>query len=550
MTMAFSRIATLGALAALCAVSACGDDAAPADDTTTGSGTDPDTGMGTELPPMSTSTGSGAVDSTGEDSGSDSSTGGEPLTRIEEIVFALDRAMYECPDVVWPGLSDDYRSAQILLVSESEGIAYLWNDQSAAGATPTVTELDYASLDAEWHTTFNIGMLDGVITLGISLDTTAETNASFDEQGLPRWHDFAIELAFHEGFHFLHDQGSWDVDPGSRSIPYPEPWEPRYLRAMLGWAVRDQLEAGGAPDMSAAAYWRARALAEYPQEMAQIEPYDITEGTAEYASAMMSAVVDLGCDATDEELVAAVVEHLDVFASLDHYAGGREPYDLGVLFGTTLRRQGAKGWEALAEQGYSLHLMAIGATMAQMQAEDATRQAEAMAAADQRNVVAGEQIEPMLANMADPAYYRVPLPFDWISGSFSLGGFYYLVDEPGVPNVMLGYTALHTTPTGSEVTVDGLTLIHSVAHPCPLTPGSVIATVPVADVTDNGDGTFTSSNASLSFANLTATTLTDAQTLPWMCADTAAAPAAPPRRSLPRLGVLPGPGGRPQLVDL
>jgi hypothetical protein len=282
--------------------------------------------------------------------------------------------------------------------------------------------------------------------------------------------------------------------------------------------------------------------------MAEIAPFDVTEGTAEYASGMMAAVVELGCDASDEALIAAVVAHLDEFASLDHYAGGREPYDLGVLAGLLLRQEQVANWETFAEFGSTPHEMLLEAATPVDQPDDPGRQMAAQAAVDARNLAAAEKIEPLLEHMASPDYHRVPLPFDWIAGSFSLGGFYYLADEPDQPDLMLDYTALHVTPSGTQVDVDHLTSLYGISHPCAVTPGSVVATVPSAALTDHGDGTYSSADASLSFANLVAAEVTDGAMLPWLCPEQMAAPV-PQRRRLPRIGVVRSSSGRPLLVE-
>src|SRR5262245_50044820 len=62
--------------------------------------------------------------------------------RMQAITKALGRAMYECPDRVWPGIAGTYRTkSQLLFASEKEGKAFLWNDrQVTAGAAPHTTE--------------------------------------------------------------------------------------------------------------------------------------------------------------------------------------------------------------------------------------------------------------------------------------------------------------------------------------------------------------------------------------------------------------------------
>lgn len=529
-------------------LAACGDDGSPAGETGGSTGEPTSTADGTTtLPPSADST--SAATTTGGDATDDTgtSTGEDDRTRIEKIIDALDVAMYECPDVVWPGTSASYHAAQVLFVSESEGNAWLWNDQTAAGGgTPAVREIPYADLAPEWQSTFNVGVFEGVPTLGISLDETQLTNDAVEEAGIEQWRDFAITLAFHEGFHFLSGQSDWNVGQGSRVIPYPEPWEPRYLRAAYATSLAALLPLEGDIDLGPSEFWRVRLMAEHPADMNAIRAYDCTEGSAELAAAMMNAIVDLGCDAAPLDLSNAVAQHLEEFAPIVHFSGGREPYDLGVLAGSILRGAAVPGWEAETETGTPPHQFLLANATPSTQPDDRELQAGAQAAAEQRTIAAGMEIEPMLERMVDPELYRIPLPFDWIAGSFSLGGFYYLAEAEGQPPLMLKYDALHQTPGGTLIDVMGLTSLYDVPHPCAGLGPAIIVTVPIADVAIDGM-LYTSSDPIVTFADLPAVEATDADDLPWLCPDTAGAPIDPSRRPL---GVLKDELGRLRAVKL
>ena len=527
------------ALCTACSLWACGDDGPGSADATA-----TDTSGGSTSSEASTSSSSdGTVD---DDSGT--STGADDRTRIEKIMDAMDVGMYACPDAAWPGTAAAYRSSQVLFVSTSERSAWLWNDQSAGGDGPVVTEVPFDELGPEWGSVFNIGYFEDVVTLGISLDYTQTVNDAAAEAGLELWHDFAISLAFHEGFHFLSGQSEWNISPGSRSIPYPEPWEPRYLRAAYGTAFSANLPLDDGFDLGPAAHWRSRLLSQFPQEMQTIRSYDCTEGSAEFVAAMMNALVDLGCDAEPSALVDRISEHLDEFAPITHFSGGREPYDLGVLAGSILRGLEAPGWETATETGTPPHdyLIVAGGVTATPQADDPDLQAGAQAATEERTLAAGMEIEPMLERMADPTVYRIPLAFSWIAGSFGLGGFYHLANEPNQPPLMLRYRALHQTPSGTLVDVDGLTSFYGIPHPCTGIGGAIIVTVPMADVDDAGM-VYSSTNDIVQFEELAALEVTDSDGLPWLCPDVAGAPEQPKEQLV---GVHDDGHGRPHVVTL
>lgn len=510
----------------LVAAAGCGDDSsstpAGTDDTSTGQSTGGEPGTTGAVDPDDGTTDSG----TAADDTADGSSTGEPLTRLETIEQALNIAMFQCVGRAWPGVTANVHASQIMFVSEEQSAAYLWNDQTLGDAVPALTEIDFSTLGPEWLSTFEFGVYNDVRTLGISLDVTAELNAELEAAGMPPWHDYALELAFHEGMHYLSGQSDWNVNPGSRSLPYPEPWEPRYLRAQLGWALRSELEAN-TTDFGEAAFWREAVIDQFPNDMAAIAAYDVTEGSAEYGSAMMSALAARGCGATDEELVDAVVERLDSYASLSHYSGGREPYDLGVLTGLSLQRVGADGWQGAVENGQTMHQLLLSQFDPVVAPDDTDVQQSAQAAVDVRNEVAAERIEPMLLDMADPEFYRLPVPLAWVQGSFSPGAFYYLADEPGQPELWLSYSASHVTSGGTPLEVLGRTSLVGIANPCAVGQGTIVLLLPADETTDNGDGTFTSSNDLVVFEDLTATVVDDGDMLPWLCPEESAAPAPP-----------------------
>jgi len=441
----------------------------------------------------------------------------QPLTRVERILAALDVAMYACPERSWPDVATNYRQRQVLLGSRAEDRAWLWNHQSGGGASPAVMETQLSALSPEWGAYFNVGVLEKVKTLGISLDDTQEYNDSVIASGATPWPDYAISLAFHEGFHFLSDQDDWNDGDGSRSAAYPEPWEPRYLRAQLKGALLAEIQQPG-QGMAAAAHWQTRLVVEHAAEMKAIRSYDCTEGSAEYVSLMMSAIAELGCDAPDEALLKLASSHLNgQFLSEGYYDGGLEPYELGVLAGLLLRREGVAGWELAVENGQAPADQLLAAVAPVAQPDDPAVQKAAQAAVAVRNEAVGAEIEPMLARMKDPAYTRVAVSFAWIAGSFGVGGFYYLADDPAVPEVMLRFSAVLATPSQVSIAVNDQTVLAGVKTPCALPQGYVIAvTVPTAALTHIG-GAATSSDSQVKFADLAVEPTMDMHNLPWLC---------------------------------
>ncbi|WAS96762.1 hypothetical protein [Nannocystis punicea] len=487
-----------------------------------------DSGPPMSDPTDSATTSSGAVTS-GGDVDTEATTAGEPVpedrpdvpqrTRVERLLAALDAAMYGCPERAWPDVADNYRTRQVVLTSEADDLAWVWNDQSGEGTPPVVTERELGELPDEWTSYFNVGELDGVKSLGISLDQTQAQNDWWLNQGGILWPDFAASLMFHEGFHFLADQDDWSAGDGSRSAPYPEPWEPRYLRRQLIQALAAELEAEGSA-MTAAAHWQARLQSEYAAEMTAIRSYDCTEGSAEYVSLIMSAIAELGCDAADADVLALARSHLPDGLFLTDgsvFDSDLEPYELGVVAGLLLRRAGAAGWELAVEKGAAPADQLLDGVVPAPQPDDPAVQAAAQEVVAARNEAVATEIEPMLARMKDPTYTRVAVRFDWIAGSFGVGGFYYLADDPLQSEVMQSFSAVFSTPSQVTIDVTEQTVLTGVATPCALPQGySIVLTVPTAALTITGSAA-TSTDAAVSFAALAVEPTMGADNLPWLC---------------------------------
>ncbi|MCY1054588.1 hypothetical protein [Nannocystis sp. SCPEA4] len=474
-----------------------------------------------------------------------------PSTRIEQILAALDTAMYECPERSWPDVAAKYRERQVLLASVAEDRGWLWNDQSGAGAAPAVKETQLSALSAEWGAYFNVGVLDDVKTLGISLDDTQKNNEGILSNGGALWPDYAIALAFHEGFHFLSDQDDWNDGEGSRSAAYPEPWEPRYLRAQLKQALLAEVQGEG-QGLAAAAYWHTRLQSEYAAEMKAIRSYDCTEGSAEYVSLMMSAIAELGCEAPDEEVLQLASSHVPgrQFVSEGFFFDASlEPYELGVLAGLLLRRDKVAGWELAVENGQAPADQLLAAVAPAPQPDDPAVQAAAQMAVAGRNEAVGAQIEPMLARMQDPAYTRIAVSFEWIAGSFGVAGFYYLAQDPALSEVMLRFSAALATPSQVTIAVNDQTVLAGVATPCALADGYVIVvTVPTAALSLAG-GKATANDPQVAFADLAVEPTMDMNNLPWLCpVEAGGANGAPAPQPGPGLHVLRKADGGPTRV--
>ncbi len=498
------------------------------------------------------------VDAPGGRTGAaDGSPAGEtpaPDDRIARLTRALDTALFDCPDRVWPETAASYRTSQVLFVSPKTKTAHLWNDQrqGPTAERPRVSEVPFGDLGPEWLSTFHVDRLFGHPTLGISLDAAARVDQILAEVGAPRWHEYAVELTLHEAFHFIGSQPRWPSPGpgGTRSIAYPERVEPRQVRAALAGSLLAHLREGRG--LGAAAFWQARFTGEHAAEASAIRRTDINEGTAEYAALAGSALVEHGCGASEATLVQAMLAHLDAFLDSGSFNGGSEPYQLGLLAGLAARAQGAAsaGWEARVQAGETPVQVLVGATTPTPEADDPALIARVRTAVGARNREIEVEVGPLLARMRSKDHVRLPIPSAWTAGSFRLAGFVTLVDEPGQPDVLLEYSASHRVPeTGSTITVTGQTLMEGRPDACgPATRDMRIATFPTtAAVADPTGASFTVGTPEVKFSGLAATLVEDATGLTWMCPAASAPPAAAAVATAPRATAIPSPAATPPL---
>jgi hypothetical protein len=129
----------------------------------------------------------------------------------------------------------------------------------------------------------------------------------------------------------------------------------------------------------------------------------------------------------------------------------------------------------------------------------------------------GMEIDPLLANMKDPAYTRIVVSFNWVAGSFGVGGFYYLAEDPNLSDVLLTFSASLEPPSDVAIEVTDFTMLTGVATPCQLSGGNaIVLPVPTADLNLVGDKA-TIGSAKLAFDGLAVEATVDADNLPWLC---------------------------------
>lgn len=118
--------------------------------------------------------------------------------------------------------------------------------------------------------------------------------------------------------------------------------------------------------------------------------------------------------------------------------------------------------------------------------------------------------------MDDPEYTRIPVLYNWIAGSFGVGGFYYLADDPDTEIILTLGASLYT-PSDVNLVIDGVTVFNQIPTACAASGGGTLTMVlPTADLELVGD-LLTSTHPKADFADLKVEATVDADGLPWLC---------------------------------
>lgn len=258
-------------------------------------------------------------------------------SRIENVAAQLNTIL-QCPNRVWPGLKKE--SYQILFVQPSSKKAWFWS-----AVTGAADKVDF-SFSSEIPK-YSLQQFRNERAVVINLDKTSENPRV---SHIPV--DGAVNLAFHEGFHFL--------------FQMKEPWVSQfaaatrksdldrvtavYSRKMLIRALKNEIVSNREYGRSAFWFQKWNALG----EAAETKFSDILEGTANYVELMASIIASQGCEVTEKQIVETALASLDSLVNLpfppnvmkqlfaEYVASGYqiEGYEIGLLSLLALRSQG------------------------------------------------------------------------------------------------------------------------------------------------------------------------------------------------------------------
>lgn len=435
--------------------------------------------------------------------------GTDEVYGAREIAEQLNEPLVQCPERVWPGLGQSYHNAQILITDDSsaEPEAYLWQEQSTE-----IETLDATQLADVWFAGFAFSEYRGRRTLGFNINDW-NTSRSRNPESL---RETPINILYHESFHLFADEG-WAVTRSDRYGEYPLRWQPRYLRAKLMQSLENALLESEGPveyeDLAAASYWYERYLAEHSDEAVRITQTDRSEGAAQYAEHFMMAITELGCGASEAELLARAQEHMSSTRYRDN--PGAESYVLGALAGALLRERGPEGWEMRVEQGETFQGILLEGIAPESQPEDEELRQQIQSGFEDRNQELEGKIAGSLARWHGEGYHRLVIDNVRSIGSYTKDDHLRLVDEPMLKGITLKHDGDYDH--GATIALNRVDTFEIDGYPCGTGFGRpTLALVPDSDITLKTDGTADSSNGLVQFSGLEVETVVW-QELEWLC---------------------------------
>ncbi len=363
------------------------------------------------------------------------SCGSTPDNLPKEIPLmekALNKVFYTCPEKIWPDVQTQYKSLQVIVNDTHTQRAWIWNDQStSSNPSPKFLELNSDELSSLWFSPYIFSSFRGYTTLGISINS-----ASFNENA-SIWETAGLKTLFHESFHFVAQRKStWQNIIGNRNQPFPDQAETRYLRHELISSLLSVLL--DEKDISAPAFWFDRYKTEFPEEFSRFRSADRSEGTAEYGNYLMLAIADLGCNASQKQLLQAIKQN---FAP--SYIPFNEPYETNSLASFILMANNLDIWKDSVDSGEVPLEILLKDIAPQNQEEDLELKEKIENDTSQINQELTTQIVPLFEKFDDPLnYIKVVLRSADIQGGFGSSGHYSPTERIEFDGIRLNASAV------------------------------------------------------------------------------------------------------------
>lgn len=262
------------------------------------------------------------------------------VPRIERIAKQMN-SIFQCPERIWPGLKKD--SYQIIFAEPSTKQAWLWSAKT--GKTSLLDNKAFPISNNIPRYSFGQFQNAKVVILNLDVVSSKPRVSSIAVDG-------AVNLAFHEGFHYLFQMNEpWVAQFTSAERKKDlDHVSALYFRKMLIRSLKNALLTD--QNFGQATFWfqKWEALG----EAAETKFSDVLEGTANYAEIIASIIAANGCEVTEQKIIQIALASLNYLTDLpmseevlkvffnEYVQSGYqiEGYEIGLLSLLALRAKG------------------------------------------------------------------------------------------------------------------------------------------------------------------------------------------------------------------
>lgn len=455
------------------------------------------------------------------------------ISQKPAVMISFKTVFNECVERSWAPLADEYRNLQVMIIDKIDGevVGFLWNYD---GGTDNFSVIPEGSI-TEGFLNSPAGEFEGRETVSIDIRHFSEEYRVEDSRGTSGVSQYIFNniLGVIQFINWEKNSAPDSVYPDSihldgPKLEYPLPsmtWEPLYLRSEIAESLESTLLED--TDLGAAAYWLEKYENTYPQESDKFKRSVESLGVDNYIIETMQGLAQLGCEATEDDLMTFSADRIDyntswVEAGIDpKYTFNPAVTDVGAigfLSSMLLNRMGDPDWQQRVHDGEDPVHILLENEVPQMARDDPEKQLifqEAQAELDQA-------LSQSIANLYDSNYYRLAINSDHLLGGRG-NGTYLLMNDSSFSELTANMSAYYEFSNSSvEINIndnlEGTDLFLTTKALCATEDQKYdVFYIPKnAVIAGSSDGLFTSTDPNITFEDIPAQII-DEGGHEWVC---------------------------------
>jgi len=276
-------------------------------------------------------------------------------------------------------------------------------------------------------------------------------------------------LATHEAFHFYGQEG-WPLRVGSRAEHYPSRIAPRQYRHHLIRSLHAAIQ-GEPLALGKARYWYDRWNAAFPDEVRNIEPFDIMEGTADYIEVLAERLA-VGDPAEPRAWSAAVTSRSPSASTLSIDS---ESYALGALAIYLLDRQADDEWKNIVRGATPVSRL-LASVAAVVDEPDTAMNDRIAQDINLKNLALETTVGKVISQLKHPDTVRLLVPMAFVRGAIVMEGLY---QSQGLAEDVYYRFSAQLSPTVGRIAFDLATVGVLTSKVCGEEDAFVVVPLPV-----------------------------------------------------------------------